>query len=291
MCALDLRPMSMVEGLGFKNFVYSLNPSYVVPTRNTITKVLHKIYEEAKEKVTAEMKGHPVSFTSDLWTSVANQGYISLTGHYIKDWNLYSKTLATRLIDERHSGINIAKAISDIAADFEIESIPCLVTDNAANMSVAAKEAGLAHTGCFAHTLQLCVEQGLKLNPVAKALGAARKVVAYFNRSVLATKALNDKQLSDYPKCKPKKVIQDVMTRWNSSYFMMQRLLELRVPIYAVLFDEKVTKSSDRSYLDIKDCHWQVMEQIVPILKPFADAIEVLTKEDVPTASSLYILV
>ena len=102
MCALDQRLMSMVEGLGLKNFVYSLNPEYVVPSRNTVTKVLHKIYDDARETVIAEMKGHPVSLTSDMWRSVANQIYISLTGHYIKRWNLYSKTLATRLIDERH---------------------------------------------------------------------------------------------------------------------------------------------------------------------------------------------
>ena len=38
-------------------------------------------------------------------------------------------------------GCNIAKAISDIASDFQIESIPCLVTNNTANMAVAAKEA------------------------------------------------------------------------------------------------------------------------------------------------------
>ena len=72
---------------------------------------------------------------------------------------------------------------------------------------------------------------------------------------------------------------------------MMQRLLELRIPIYSVLYDDKLTKSTDRSYLDIKDCHWQVMEHIVPILKPFADATEILAKEDLPTASSTYILV
>ena len=129
---------------------------------------------------------------------------------------------------EQHSGYNIAKALRGIASDFQIESIPCLVTDNAANMAVAATEAGLAHTGCFAHILQLGVEKGLKLNTVSKALGAARKVVPFFNRPVLATKALNDKQLSEDPNCKPKKVMQDSMMRWNSYNFMMQRLLELR---------------------------------------------------------------
>ena len=48
MCTLDLRPMSLVEGLGCKNLMYSLNPGYVVPKRNTIAKVLHKIYDDAK---------------------------------------------------------------------------------------------------------------------------------------------------------------------------------------------------------------------------------------------------
>ena len=73
--------------------------------------------------------------------------------------------------------------------------------------------------------------------------------------------------------------------------FYDAKIAEFRIPIYSVLFDDKLTKSSDRSCLDLKDCHWQVIEHIVPILKPFADATDILAKQDLPTASSIYILV
>ena len=50
---------------------------------------------------------------------------------------------------------------------------------------------------------------------------------------------------------------------------MMKRLLLLRVPIYAVLHVDSVTKQSDKGRLDMKDSTWKVMEEIVPILEAF----------------------
>ena len=135
-------------------------------------------------------------------------------------------------------------------------------------------------------TLQLCVEDGLKMPAIDKALGAGRKLVSHFNKSVMSTQALLEKQRSEGQK--PLKVIQDVSTRWNSAYLMMERLLTLRVPIYS---DKQCTSASDRSILDIKDCHWKVMETIVPVLQPFSEATELLGKENVPTGSAVYILV
>ena len=86
------------------------------------------------------------------------------------------------------------------------------------------------------------------------------------------------------------KLIQDEQTRWKSSYFMMDRLLELRVPVYAVLFDDKITSKSDRASLDIKDCHWQILEKVCPVLKLFVEATEILSIEDLQTGSAVYIL-
>ena len=291
MCAVDVRPMSIVDGVGFRHLLQSLNPGYKIPCRNTVTKYLHKLYDDEKVKVVSAMKDLSINVTSDIWTSVSNDGYISFTGHFIdNNWNLCAKTLASRHIVDRHTGRNIASALNRIAADFEIEDIPCLITDNASNMTLAAKEAGLKHSGCFAHTLQLCIEDGLKISSLSKALGASRRLVAHFNRSVLSTQALRQKQCSDSGDSNALKLIQDVQTRWNSSYFMMDRLLKLRVPVYAVLFDDQITNKSDRASLDIKDCHWQILEKVCPVLKPFVDATEILSKEDLPTGSAVYIL-
>ena len=287
MCAIDARPLSICQGVGFKRFVRDLNPDYQVPSRTTVTKYLHKLYHDAKIDVVQSLKDQSVSITSDIWTSVALDGYLSVTGHYIdNDWVLQNKNLSTKPMNERHSGVNIAAAIKSVATEFGIDSIPCLVTDNASNMSVASREAGVPHSGCFAHTLQLCVEDGLKLNPIHRALGAARRLVGHFNHSVVSTQAVLQKQQSN----KPLKLVQDVSTRWNSSYLMIKRLLHLRVPVFAVLHDDKVTKTADRSQLDMTDANWKVLETIMPILEPFVQATEVLAREDTATASQVFVL-
>ena len=294
MCALDARPLSIVEGAGFRNFVRTLNPDYNLSGRTTVTKYLHKIYLDAKAEVLDEIKGKPMSLTSDIWTSNALDGYISVTGHFIDDnWALKAKNLSTNVIYERHTGVHIAKAILDVTTDFKVDpkNIACLVTDNAANMHTASLEGEFNHLGCFAHTIQLAVEDGLKLPVVSKALGACRKLVAHFNQSVLATQALLKKQSdNEGSNSRGLKLIQDVATRWNSSFLMMKRLLLLRVPIYAVLYDDSVTKQSDKGRLDMKDSTWKVMEEIVPILEAFFDSTEVLGKEESPTGSQVYVL-
>ena len=55
-----------------------------------------------------------------------------------------------------------------------------------------------------------------------------------------------------------RQLIQDVKTRWNSMYFMIERLVEQRWPITA---DTTATKSSDR-YLDLKSHQWELLEAL-----------------------------
>jgi hypothetical protein len=86
------------------------------------------------------------------------------------------------------------------------------------------------------------------------------------------------------------KLIQDVSTRWNSKFFMLEHLLKLRIPVYGVIFDDKITKQVDRIKLDFKDNFWNIMECIVPVLEPLADITDGVGPEDVPTGSSVYIL-
>ena len=79
MCALHLKPVStgIVDGVGFRYFIDELNPDFKVPCRKIISKYLQKIYEEEKADFISTITGLDVAFTSDLWTSVAVQGYIT----------------------------------------------------------------------------------------------------------------------------------------------------------------------------------------------------------------------
>ena len=84
--------------------------------------------------------------------------------------------------------------------------------------------------------------------------------------------------------------LQDISTRWNSSFVMMECLLKLRVLVYSVIFDKNITKPSDWVKFDIQDNYWKFMEDTVPILVPLAAETEMLGREETPTGSSVVVV-
>ena len=119
---------------------------------------------------------------------------------------------------------------------------------------------------CNAHCLQLCLKAGLSSNGISRLLGASRKLVGHFRHSVVATEELKRRQTQ--MEIGSKKLIQDCPTRWNSSFYMLERIVEIHWPIAAVLSDESVTKRSDRS-LDLRSEQWALAEELVKVLRPF----------------------
>jgi len=97
---------------------------------------------------------------------------------------------------------------------------------------------------CSAHCLQLCLKAGLSISAIDRLIGAVRKLVGHFNHSVIAAEELMRRKAQ--MQIREKKLVQEVATRWNSSFYMLERLLEMRWPVSAVLSDERVTKRSDR---------------------------------------------
>lgn len=59
-------------------------------------------------------------------------------------------------------------------------------------------------------------------------------------------------------------LIQDVVTRWNSTYFMVRRLLKHKRAIDAYLLDNK------RDLL-LNDANWALLEELCDLLKPAAE--------------------
>ena len=58
----DILPMSIVDGKGFANQIYWMEPAYRIPSRRTVTRLIETQYEERKELfkklVTAECFSH-----------------------------------------------------------------------------------------------------------------------------------------------------------------------------------------------------------------------------------------
>jgi len=76
------------------------------------------------------------SATTDFWTSQANHPYLSYTVHFVdKKWELKSYCLETVSLFGDHTGKNIAEAISDIQANWNlsVEDLVVTTTDDSSN--------------------------------------------------------------------------------------------------------------------------------------------------------------
>lgn len=122
----------------------------------------------------------------------------------------------------------------------------CVVHDNASSMTLAMSlcEDFSHDLSCTGHTLQMAIKAGLDLAEVAKTTDAARRVVSHFRHSTVATSALTQRQAQ--LNMKEKRLQNDCPTRWNSTFTMLERLHEQRIPVQAVLEDETVTKPTAR---------------------------------------------
>lgn len=134
----DYQPFSVVEDRGFRNFVNHLNPSYSLPTRQTISNTLipleyEKCYERAKEEIKKVVN---ICLTTDCWTSVKNEGHMAITGHYIdNNFKMSSILLSCDLLEENHTTLNLASRFRDVLKDWQLEKkVILVVSDNARNI-------------------------------------------------------------------------------------------------------------------------------------------------------------
>ena len=68
--ARDLRPLSVVDGDGFKQLVNYLEPGYKVPSRTHVTSICRKKFVSTKEQLLATLATVKyVAVTMDIWTS------------------------------------------------------------------------------------------------------------------------------------------------------------------------------------------------------------------------------
>uniref|UniRef100_A0A096M601 BED-type domain-containing protein n=1 Tax=Poecilia formosa TaxID=48698 RepID=A0A096M601_POEFO len=265
----DMRPLAAVHGEGFRDLLQFFEPSYDVPSYNTLWSAIKHQYDNLRERITQEMKDQSVSLTTDLWTSSTMEPYITTTAHYITESYSMSGVCLSPM-PERHTAANIADRLSSIIHEWGI-NVFCTVHDNASNMNLAME------LWLDWYTLQLAIKAGLILPDVVKAVDAARRVVSHFRHLSVAACALKKRQ--EQLGIKFNKLQTDCPVRWNSTVVMLQRLFEQRIAVQSVLGDENVTKPNVQKSLAMRASQWEVIEQLIPVLQPLAKATEVMCGE------------
>ena len=111
-----------------------------------------------------------------------------------------------------------------------------------------------------AFAFSFALQRGFNIPVFSRLLAASRKIVGHFHHSVVATTELKRRCLQ--MELAKKTLVKDCAMRWNSSLYMLQRLLQLMWPVTAVLSDDSVTKRTDR-HLDLKAEKWSLASDLV----------------------------
>lgn len=289
--AADMRPYSVVENSGFRHLISVLEPRYEIPSRTHLTAtVIPSMYNNVKEKVIEGLSSaHLVALTTDCWTSRATQSFMTVTAHYINDdWEIQNPVLQTRPIYEAHTSEHLAEVLREVVVEWKLDrqnsTIP-VTTDNAKNIVNASNAAGLSpHIGCLAHTVNLASQKGLGVNQISRLLGRVRRVVTFFHRSTTAAAILKSKQ--DMLQLPPHKLVQDVITRWNSSYDMITRYLEQQAAVYSALAEKDIKKNA-KDLITLSDQDVTVLEDVCQVLKPLKTVTTLMSSEQQPTVSMI----
>ena len=258
-----------------------------MPSSKTLTNRLRSKKTSIETKIKQEISElHDIAITHDSWTSLNTESYSTVTGHFInKDWELKSVVLETKKMDGSHTAENIKASLFETQARWSLPN-PIGVTDNAANERKAFELLNWVRFGCYGHRLNLVVKNALSGPEVSKITAKGRKLVTYFHQSSSVTGMLMKKQilLLDQDKV-GHKLINDVVTRWNSTYDMLARLLEQGPAILAVLTDPSLSKAAAGTLKNLVFTFddQTVVENLAHVLKPFLSATRSLCADKTPT--------
>jgi hypothetical protein len=166
----DLRPFEIITGSGFREFAQEMinigsvhgriSIDDLLPHPTTVSRNVIKAAESIKSslagKLTNVFQKTGGAFTTDLWTDDYNKiSYISLTVHYIENWDLKDQVLAAvKFPENNHTAENTRRAVFNILRGYNLfPSVNmkryAFVTDSGSNFVAAFR--AYNHLACLAH--------------------------------------------------------------------------------------------------------------------------------------------
>ncbi|XP_057184493.1 zinc finger BED domain-containing protein 4-like [Triplophysa rosa] len=227
-----------------------------------------------------------LSFTTDIWSSdVSPTSMLSLTAQWIdKDFKLRKVVLHSQEFRGSHTAAVISNAFSKMFDTWHIDrsKVHAVVSDNARNVTKAMEESGLKGIRCTAHTIQLAVHDGLlSQRSIADVIAIGRKMIGHFKHSPLAYTHLQSVQ--EQFGMPPKRLQQDVSTRWNSTYYMLESLFAQKRVLAAYLADHELP-ATFTAY------HWVLIENVLSLLAPFEQITKEISSSDSSVADVIPLL-
>ena len=284
MIVTDLQPASIVEDDGFLKFLKVLDPKYIPPSRRTIMRdLLPRLYAKKEQEVRGILdQSKWCTITTDLWTSRATMGHMTITCHLVDEgWQMRSFVLETSHIDEAHTIVNLAAALKMVTEKWNItKKVHCAITDAASNITGAIRSNRWNSLVCFAHRLNLVVTCAINdVEELQAIVDGIKRIVTYFHKSSKATDKLT--AIQDRLGLPNHRLIQHVDSRWNSVFYMMERYLLQQEAVRTTLC------MLDKASLVLPAEQNCSIEAVLEILKPFEAVTTEVSAEKYVSASKV----
>ncbi|XP_041735582.1 zinc finger BED domain-containing protein 4-like [Coregonus clupeaformis] len=287
MLVKDTQPFSVVEEEGFAAFVQKLDPSYNLPNKQALKKMVGSRCEFINDNVVSQMViSDFVSLTSDMWTSIDKHSYISVTGHLVaENAQLSTFLLGISKLPENHKVIHIEEAKNQLVASWGLHSrVAAFVTETSDNMVATVQKLGILQLPSFAHVLNLVIKRSMEATLELQDIRSqARAIVGFFKSNQNAEMRLAEVQGQlGRPE---QKLIQEVDSRWNSSFSMLERVFDQRESVAAAL------STLDTDIIPLGSADYEVIHQCLGVLGSFNQATAELASEKRVSASKVIPLV
>ncbi|XP_055692024.1 E3 SUMO-protein ligase ZBED1 [Lutzomyia longipalpis] len=269
--------------------IHTAEPGYQVPCERTIKKRHQMYYNSIRANIEKELtEAKSVALSTDEWSSRVQESYLSIEIQFMNEnCTLRRFTLCTEgLKDERPNAENLALSLINTMESWNLrEKTEAILHDNARAIQLAGQLTEVPYNlNCAAHTLQLVVQDSLNsVKPYKSVLNKGSDIVSHFSHSNVASSILIQRQ--EHLNMPKRKLIQRVVTRWDSSLDMAKSLVMNKQPVSLVLNDRDVTKKKVAQSFIMKRREWNCLEEIVKILTPFKITTKLLCSESSPTLS------
>lgn len=245
----DNLPLNSTEKEGLKYLMKTVAPLYQMPSRTKMASLIDEKYDLLSGMFKQKLENIcSITLTTDVWTeTMATKSFLGLTGHFLLEKKITSLTIGVFELDQRHNSEYLGQCLFSICEEWNIphSKITAVVTDNGANIVKAVSDifGKNKHLPCFAHTLDLVASKITdNVDYIKSIIDKVKSIVTYFKQSVAAADELRRAQ----PTNNILKLVQSVPTRWNSTFYMLERFTKLYEYIAPILIKKPQVTSYGR---------------------------------------------
>ncbi|CAG8443863.1 11423_t:CDS:2 [Scutellospora calospora] len=191
-------PLSLVDALKFKEFIYSINSQYHLPARRQLSShILDNVYDNVQLSIQEFIN------KSD-WITIATDGWTNIRQDHLINYIVIGKNRKSELIKvkdthgESQTSETILHDLVEVMTELGIEKISTIITDEAANYIrmktiLVQQYPKILALPCVAHESNLLVGDMLKHTYMKSTITLALKIITYLRKSIQAIQFIRDR--------------------------------------------------------------------------------------------------